>query len=343
MEAEYGRFFLSNYHCAPPMWPAAFLVVETKVQDRCRHRPSAGGEASGAGLDLEDPAGAAGSSAPSATVRPRFSEAGLAGTGPGAALSRANATAAKRGIASSASIPGLGPLPTIPASASLSSRSSPAWHPFPADAEALLQRRGSRSFKDIDAQVQEGLDRFFADERCWEYVRREVSRTMRLRTTARLAAVPLPGKKTRFHVQVPKPYPGVQYRRSKDLNDKHPLYAKHGSKVVGEVEEDGEWVRVRGGSLYLPLRIGPVQILQPLWASTDREAANGAEDAAGDASDDVAELEASASITGPQTTESVVGGHRLCPCNAADGSTLSEGMVPGPGGNPQTAIAFFAR
>jgi len=120
--------------------------------------------------------------------------------------------------------------------------------------------------KEIHAQVQASLDKFFADEDAWQQVLREVTRTMKLRASSRQLNEPIPGRKASFRVQVPKPYPGVHYRKTKDLDDKFPRYAKHGSTVQGEVEEDREWlrVRVRGDSLYLPLRIGPVQILEPL-------------------------------------------------------------------------------
>jgi len=116
--------------------------------------------------------------------------------------------------------------------------------------------------KEIDAQVQERLDLFFADERLWQLISTEVKKSMKLRATLGQKRELIPGKSLRFRVQVPKPYPGVQYRKSKDLNDKYPRYAKHGSTIVGEVEPDSEWVKVRG--MYLPMRLGPVQILELL-------------------------------------------------------------------------------
>merc|ERR1740129_1587940 len=112
-----------------------------------------------------------------------------------------------------------------------------------------------------EAQVQSSLDRFFADDSAWQQVAHEVTRSMKMRSSVHLLKEPM-GKRMKFRVQVPKPYPGVQYRRSKDLNDKFDRYAKHGSTIVGSVEEDKEWIKVR--NLYLPLRLGPVQILEPL-------------------------------------------------------------------------------
>merc|ERR1712232_1099314 len=93
-------------------------------------------------------------------------------------------------------------------------------------------------------------------------VRQEVLVTMRSQRPK--MQVPEVGQGTgsaKFKVQVPKPYPGVQYRKSKDLADKYDRYAKHGSTVIGAVEDGGEWLRVRD-SLYLPMRLGTVQILQ---------------------------------------------------------------------------------
>lgn len=50
----------------------------------------------------------------------------------------------------------------------------------------------------------------------------------------------------RFRVQVPRPYPGVQYRRSKRLDDRYSRYAEHGTIVAGVVEDNGEWLRISG-------------------------------------------------------------------------------------------------
>mmetsp|Transcript_56373 Transcript_56373/g.112031 ORF Transcript_56373/g.112031 Transcript_56373/m.112031 type:complete len:382 (-) Transcript_56373:167-1312(-) len=128
---------------------------------------------------------------------------------------------------------------------------------------------------EIDAQVQHALDLLFADERLWQLISTEVSKSMRLRATLSRKQELSPGKSFRFRVQVPKPYPGVQYRKSKDLNDKYPRYAKHGSTIVGEVEADSEWVKVR--EMYLPMRLGPVQILElmPETRGTDADGRTG--------------------------------------------------------------------
>jgi len=65
-----------------------------------------------------------------------------------------------------------------------------------------------------------------------------------------------------FRVQVPRQYPGVQYRKSKNLNDRYPRYAKLGTVVTGHVEDDGEWLRI-SDQVFLPMKVGGVQILEP--------------------------------------------------------------------------------
>mmetsp|Transcript_33419 Transcript_33419/g.77609 ORF Transcript_33419/g.77609 Transcript_33419/m.77609 type:complete len:258 (-) Transcript_33419:226-999(-) len=65
-----------------------------------------------------------------------------------------------------------------------------------------------------------------------------------------------------FRVQVPRQYPGVQYRKSKNLNDRYPRYAKLGTVVTGHVEDDGEWLRI-SDHVFLPMKVGGVQILEP--------------------------------------------------------------------------------
>jgi len=203
---------------------------------------------------------------------------------------------------------------------------------------------GGRPLKEVDAEVEFCLDRFFAEDLCWQQVLREVSSAAALRSRAASSvAAPSPGRKTSFRVQVPKPYPGVWYRKTKDLNGHHPRYAKHGSIIVGEVEEDREWVRVRGGSLYLPLRIGPVQILEPLpQPVAEVKEVGGAAD--------VAMSEGTPGAMGPkaqlpQTSESLAQGQRCCPCGVPSGSPVPEAArLPSEGAvQREAAISFFSR
>jgi len=62
---------------------------------------------------------------------------------------------------------------------------------------------------------------------------------------------------------VPEGYPGVQYRRSKNLNDRYNRYEKNGTIVAGLIEDNGNWLRLAQG-VYLPMKIGTTQILERL-------------------------------------------------------------------------------
>jgi len=64
-----------------------------------------------------------------------------------------------------------------------------------------------------------------------------------------------------FMVKVPEPYPGLQYRKSKDLQERLPRYAKHNSVVHGFVE-DG-WLRVGDGH-FLPMEVKHTRVLDPV-------------------------------------------------------------------------------
>merc|ERR1712217_284627 len=70
-----------------------------------------------------------------------------------------------------------------------------------------------------------------------------------------------PSGSSTYRVQVPKPYPGVQYRKTKSLDDRYPRYAADGATVTGEIEDGGEWLRI-SGNVYLPTRVGAIPILE---------------------------------------------------------------------------------
>lgn len=72
-----------------------------------------------------------------------------------------------------------------------------------------------------------------------------------------------PGTRQTFVVRVPKPYPGVQLRRSKNLEDKHPRYLEDGKTVAGEVDETGKWL-ILAPDMYLPMEVGKIRILTPV-------------------------------------------------------------------------------
>uniref|UniRef100_A0A7S2NUG5 Uncharacterized protein n=1 Tax=Zooxanthella nutricula TaxID=1333877 RepID=A0A7S2NUG5_9DINO len=71
-----------------------------------------------------------------------------------------------------------------------------------------------------------------------------------------------------FKVTVPRPYPGVQYRKSRNLNDRWPRYAQNDAIVRGLVEEGGEWLKL-DSNIFLPMRVGTVSILQPYVPEDD--------------------------------------------------------------------------
>lgn len=69
-----------------------------------------------------------------------------------------------------------------------------------------------------------------------------------------------------FQVSVPKPYPGVQLRKSMNLNDKLPRFLQDGKIVTGELDESGKWFKL-GAECYLPMYVGEIKILHPVESS----------------------------------------------------------------------------
>lgn len=65
-----------------------------------------------------------------------------------------------------------------------------------------------------------------------------------------------------FKVSVPKGYPGIQYRRSKNLEDRYERYAKRGTVVTGEVEDGGSWLKI-GSNVFLPMHVAGLDVLEP--------------------------------------------------------------------------------
>jgi len=66
-----------------------------------------------------------------------------------------------------------------------------------------------------------------------------------------------------FTVQVPPAYPGLQYRRSKHIDDRLEFYEASGKDVYGYLEDRGKWLHVRTG-LYLPVEVGNSRVLYPV-------------------------------------------------------------------------------
>lgn len=116
----------------------------------------------------------------------------------------------------------------------------------------------------IEENIVVKLDRFFDDDRCWQLVASDVKRNQRVRLSSSFKMLESLGKDScYFRVQVPRPYPGVQCRNSKKVDDRHPKYAVNGTVVLGTVEDDGEWLKL-SAKTYLPMRVGAIQILEPL-------------------------------------------------------------------------------
>jgi len=126
----------------------------------------------------------------------------------------------------------------------------------------------------FEMQVCTNLDSFFSNDEAWQRVQRELAgasaKAMQgcakrpATPQAAAATTPAPGTGL-FRVQVPKPYPGVQYRKSKRLDDRYPRFAEKGSVVEGVVEDEGQWLRTNGHG-FLPMRVGDTLIIVPLNA-----------------------------------------------------------------------------
>ncbi|CAE7337984.1 unnamed protein product, partial [Symbiodinium pilosum] len=73
----------------------------------------------------------------------------------------------------------------------------------------------------------------------------------------------IPGQMQSFRICVPQPYPGVQIRKSPNLDDKHNRFLQDGKFVTGTVDKDGQWVRL-SGKHFLPVKVGGIQVLHPV-------------------------------------------------------------------------------
>jgi len=117
---------------------------------------------------------------------------------------------------------------------------------------------------EVDAYLTRTIDKFFGDDRLWQQVVAELGQCPKLTNSLewlQVAAVQPPFQRSQWKVQVPEPYPGIQYRKSKTLTDRYTRYAKHGTVVSGHLEDNGEWLRV-ADNVFLPSRVGAVEILK---------------------------------------------------------------------------------
>eukprot|EP00930_Biecheleria_cincta_P023498 TRINITY_DN16977_c0_g2_i1.p1 TRINITY_DN16977_c0_g2~~TRINITY_DN16977_c0_g2_i1.p1 ORF type:complete len:504 (-),score=105.51 TRINITY_DN16977_c0_g2_i1:34-1515(-) len=79
------------------------------------------------------------------------------------------------------------------------------------------------------------------------------------------------GERMTVVVRVPKPYPGVQLRRSMRLDDKLERFLEDGKKVSGVLDASGQWLMI-GPDNYLPMHVGDIKILQPVVEPSDTPA-----------------------------------------------------------------------
>lgn len=108
------------------------------------------------------------------------------------------------------------------------------------------------------------LDRFFGDDSVWEQVAEvAVGANLASYPLVRSAASVADGRRTAFRVRVPKQFPGVQFRKSKRLDDRYERYARDGAHVTGQVEDSGEWLRI-SSHVYLPIKVGGMTILEEM-------------------------------------------------------------------------------
>lgn len=114
---------------------------------------------------------------------------------------------------------------------------------------------------DAELRVSRSLDNFFGDDRLWAQVAKELHDDPK-----RLAAVAPPTSRCCFQVWVPDPYPGLQYRRSKKVEDRYARYVSTGTAVWGHLEDNGEWLRV-ADRVFLPVRLAGVTLLHPFSQS----------------------------------------------------------------------------
>lgn len=74
------------------------------------------------------------------------------------------------------------------------------------------------------------------------------------------------GERQTFQIHVPKPYPGVQLRKSMNLADKQQRFLEDGKVVKGEVDPTGRWLKI-GADSYLPFEVNGICILHAVKSS----------------------------------------------------------------------------
>jgi len=129
-------------------------------------------------------------------------------------------------------------------------------------ATAASKLREARGADELDPEVGRNLELFLSRTVAWQDVAQEIASHDRLRKSLACLKTIRP-QRTIFRVQVPKAYPGVNYRRTKNIEDRYKDFARPGFTVSGQLEDDGNWLRVES-NLYLPTRVRGMQLLFPI-------------------------------------------------------------------------------
>lgn len=87
------------------------------------------------------------------------------------------------------------------------------------------------------------------------------------------ASISWPAVAQQFRIQVPPPYPGVQLRKSMDMNDKMPNFLQDGKIVNGWMDASGVWVKL-GPACFLPVYVGNMQVAYEIDPSMMRSASS---------------------------------------------------------------------
>jgi len=257
MEAAYGQFFLSNLRAGPHVECEASEVAKAEgalqlLQAKLSAEfPELLLEAKQAQLDIAR--GNHWPHSPEAVVRGELCQSSL-----GETQQTRSPLAVSVAKAASASTGGSGESPE-PAPRGNSSPRTAVDQELRAAGEVRLTN-GIQGLSGIDRHMAQRLDAFFGNESDWERVALEVAERDR-HQSCRLHG--LANRMGTFRVCVPKPYPGLQYRKSFNLQDKYPRYADNGSEVTGQVDDTGMWLRVAHDA-FLPTRVGTIVIMEPL-------------------------------------------------------------------------------
>jgi len=128
----------------------------------------------------------------------------------------------------------------------------------------LTRKKGMPSTL-VEDRIDTKIDHFFGNDDMWEQILIEIEvgppsaaavRALleRARATDEVCTV--------FRVDTPRQYPGMQYRRSKHVDDRCPHFAQRGSLVGGILEDGGRWLRV--GRHFLPVEVDDITALVPV-------------------------------------------------------------------------------